>query len=143
MRLSTRGRYGLRVMHFLAKHSGEKPVPLSEISAALDLSESYLEQLIRKLRDKDLVISSRGAYGGYKLSREPKEISAGEILRTLEMHMSPTECAEEDNVCLIEDLCVARVLWKRIQDSINEVVDNYTLEDMLRDEVLISETKEA
>ncbi|MDO5718021.1 MAG: Rrf2 family transcriptional regulator [Tissierellia bacterium] len=141
MRLSTRGRYGLRLMYCLARHMNDKPIPLSLISKELDLPLNYLEQLIRKLRDSNLVKSYRGAFGGYKLSKNPDEISVGEILRVLENHMAPTECAESENVCYIEQTCAARVVWKRISDGINQAVDNYTLQDMI-DETNQSNIKE-
>ncbi|WP_425539935.1 RrF2 family transcriptional regulator [Microaceticoccus formicicus] len=140
MRLSTRGRYGLRVMHYLAKQQNDKPIALSKISTDLDLPLNYLEQLVRKLRESDLVISIRGAQGGYKLTRNPEDISVGEILRVLEQYMSTTECAEGDNVCESENHCVARIVWKKIQNSINLAVDNYTLRDMLEDEDNIENT---
>lgn len=143
MRLSTRGRYGLRVMFYLAKNLNSKPVPLSEIAGELDLSESYLEQLIRKLREYDLVTSSRGAYGGYRLSREPEAICVGEVLRILETHMSPCECTEGKDICEREDHCVTRRLWIRIGDSINDIIDNYTLQDMINDEKETMEQEEA
>lgn len=135
MRLSTRGRYGLRVMHYLAQHYNDKPIALSKISNDLDLPLNYLEQLVRKLRESGLVESVRGAQGGYRLTKKPDEIFIGEILRVMEQYMSPTECAEGDNVCSSEEHCVARIVWKKIQDSINSVVDTYTLQDMIDDEL--------
>lgn len=131
MKISTRGRYGLHLMYYLAKNNNKKPVPLSIIANDVKLPENYLEQLVRNLRDANLVISVRGAHGGYMLAKDPEEISIGQILRELETHMNATDCAAKDHVCSEENHCPARSVWRRIQGSINDAVDNYTLKDMM------------
>ncbi|MGI6703431.1 MAG: RrF2 family transcriptional regulator [Clostridia bacterium] len=133
--LSTKGRYGLRAAFDLALHYGEGPVPLKSISERQNLSVPYLEQLIAILRKDGLVTSVRGAQGGYMLSRHPSKISVGNILRSLEGPLAPAECVLDDNdkECIKADYCVTRVLWEKIMDSINSVIDSVSLQDMLDD----------
>ncbi len=135
MILSTKGRYGLRAAFDLALHYGEGPVPLKSISERQNLSVPYLEQLIAILRKDGLVTSVRGAQGGYMLSRHPSKISVGNILRSLEGPLAPAECVLDDNdkECIKADYCVTRVLWEKIMDSINSVIDSVSLQDMLDD----------
>lgn len=132
MKLSTKGRYGLKAMLELAVHSGEKPMPLKLIAEHQDISEPYLEQLISLLRKSGLVKSVRGAQGGYQLAMPAEEITVGDILRALEGPIAPTDCvSEEENYdCERLDYCVTRLIWEKIRDSISNVVDNITLQDM-------------
>lgn len=137
MKLSTRGRYGLKAVHQLSLHYGEGPIPIKNIADQENLSESYLEQLFRELRRNNLLESVRGAQGGYMLSRDPSDITVGEILRVLEGNLSPSECiAEKDFLCNNEEKCVTRDVWKKIKTSIDEVVDSITLQDMLDGQIL-------
>ncbi|CAM2848505.1 Rrf2 family transcriptional regulator [Paenibacillus sediminis] len=124
MKISTKGRYGLTIMMELASRFGEGPTSLKSIAEKNGLSEHYLEQLIAPLRNAGLVKSIRGAYGGYVLSREPKEITAGDIIRVLEGPISVVDFAEEDDPA-------KRDLWKRIRDSIANVIDSTTLHDLI------------
>jgi Rrf2 family cysteine metabolism transcriptional repressor len=133
MRISTRGRYGLRAMVELALHFGEGPIPLKNIANQQELSEHYLEQLMGNLRKAGLVKSVRGAQGGYELAKAPPQISAGDILRVLEGPISPVECIDEGKKkgsCEKIDLCPTRILWLRIYEQINKVLDSTTLEDL-------------
>lgn len=125
MRISTKGRYGLTIMIELAKQYGEEhgPTSLKSIAKTHNLSEHYLEQLIAPLRNAGLVRSIRGAYGGYVLTREPKEITSGDIIRVLEGPISPVEGIEDEEP-------VKRQLWIRIRDAVKDVLDNTTLEDL-------------
>lgn len=124
MKISTKGRYGLTIMMDLAKHYGKGPVPLKSIAERHKLSEHYLEQLVAPLRNAGLVRSVRGAYGGYKLTRSPEEISAGDVIRVLEGPISLVEFTEEDNPA-------RRDLWKRIRDSIAHELDSTTLAHLI------------
>lgn len=135
MILSTKGRYGVRAAFDLALHYGEGPIPLKNISERQNLSDPYLEQLIAILRKDGLVTSVRGAQGGYMLSRHPSEISVGDILRSLEGPMAPAECVldDYDKECIKSDYCVTRVLWEKIMDSIDKVIDSISLQDMVED----------
>lgn len=123
MKISTKGRYGLTIMIELGKLYGEGPVPLRKIAAENDLSEAYLEQLVGPLRNSGLVKSVRGAYGGYMLTRHPKEISAGDVIRVLEGPIQPVEGIEDEKQ-------PQRELWIRIRDAVKNVLDTTTIEDL-------------
>ncbi|MBO9130462.1 Rrf2 family transcriptional regulator [Bacillus sp. 165] len=125
MKISTKGRYGLTIMIDLAKKYGEGPISLKSIAQAHELSEHYLEQLISPLRNARLVKSTRGAYGGYVLSDQPANITAGDIIRVLEGPISPVEMLEEEKPA-------QRQLWERVRDAVQEVLDSTTLEDLVR-----------
>lgn len=135
MKLSTKGRYGLQAMVDLGVHAKEKHISLKSISERLSVSENYLEQLIALLKKNQLVISMRGAQGGYALARDASEITIGEILRALEGSLAPTNCTCENTThqCSKEDKCVTRSVWEKIRDSINRVVDNITLSQLIED----------
>ena len=129
--ISTKGRYGLRLMLDLATEGGESPVPVKEIAKRQNISEKYLEQIISPLSKAGLVKSIRGAQGGYILTRPASEITAGDILRAAEGTIAPVECCESG--CDRSDGCVTFGLYKRIQDAVDSVVDSTTLADMLAD----------
>jgi Rrf2 family cysteine metabolism transcriptional repressor len=133
MKLSTKGRYGVKAMFDLALHANGNPIPLRMVAQRQDISESYLEQLISGLRKAGLVKSIRGAQGGYMLATSPDKITVGQIIRVLEGSMAPADCVVEDDFdsCEKAEGCVIRIVWERIRDSINEVVDSITLQDML------------
>lgn len=131
MRLSTKGRYGLRAAVDLAVYATDSAVSISSIAARQGLSESYLEQLIARLKKAGIVTSSRGTNGGYRLAKEPKDISVGDILRALEGQLSVVECPDSHE-CDNYDSCVTKYVWKRINDSINKVVDDMTLEEVIK-----------
>lgn len=134
MKLSTKGRYGLRAMLEIGlKNCKNSAVSIKHISEQQQISENYLEQIIATLKREGYVKSIRGPKGGYTLAKEPKEISVGDILRCLEGDLNPVDCVavNEDKTCDDSALCVTKYVWKRISDSINEVVDQISLEDLL------------
>jgi Rrf2 family cysteine metabolism transcriptional repressor len=132
--MSTKGRYGLKIMFELAKKYSKGTVSLKDIAKEQELSETYSEQLISHLRKAGLVNSIRGAQGGYELSRQPSEISVGEIIRTLEGPLAPADCViDGEPECSKADYCVTRPIWEKIMDSINGVIDSITLQDMVND----------
>ncbi|SHE50187.1 transcriptional regulator, BadM/Rrf2 family [Caldanaerobius fijiensis DSM 17918] len=135
MRLSTKGQYGVRAMLELALNYGEGPIALKTIAEKQDISEHYLEQLIAILKKAGLVKSTRGAQGGYTLAMAPSEITVGDILRALEGPLAPVECVidGEEVECQRADFCVSRLVWQKIKDSLNKVVDSITLQDMVDD----------
>ncbi|HHY82284.1 MAG TPA: Rrf2 family transcriptional regulator [Clostridiales bacterium] len=135
MKLSTKGRYGVKAMFDLALHGGDTPLSLKTIAERQDISEPYLEQLISTLRKAGLVKSVRGAQGGYLLARSPDQITVGSIIRSLEGSMAPTECVAEDEPvnCEKADYCVTRLIWEKIRKSIDHVIDSITLQDMIDD----------
>ena len=123
MKISTKGRYGLTIMIELAKHHGEGPIPLRQIAAEKVLSEAYLEQLVSPLRNAGLVKSVRGAYGGYMLANKPAEMTAADVIRVLEGPIQPVEGIENEEA-------PQRELWLRIRDTVKNVLDTTTLEDL-------------
>ena len=139
LRVSTRGEYGVRLMVDLGRHYGEGPRSLTEISQAegLDQKLQYLEQLVKCLREADLVESTRGAHGGYQLRRAPEQIRMGEVVRALEGQIAPMICATEgdmDVICPRLDECSTRYLWGRLRDAITATLDAVTLADLVAEE---------
>lgn len=134
MKLSTKGRYGLRAMIDLADYSEEMPQSIACIAARQSISDSYLEQLMAKLKKAGLITSIRGAQGGYVLAKPSKEISVGDILRALE-DLSPVNCVglKGEHACGGSDTCVTRNVWKRIDDSIQHAVDSIFLDELVED----------
>lgn len=133
MKLSSRGRYGVRAMLELAMHHNEGPIPLRTVAEKQEISEHYLEQLIASLRKAGLVKSIRGAQGGYLLAKEPVEITIGDIVRILEGPIAPVECVSEEKegfCCQRAEACVTKTVWVKLRDKINEVLDATTLQDM-------------
>lgn len=129
MKLSTRSRYGMRALLYIAERSAEGPISLSAIAEEEGISLHYLEQLMRKLRLSGLVSSVRGAKGGYTLSRSAEEISVGDILRSLEGSLHLTDCLV-DEVCDRGEDCPTRQLWNKINEGMTEIVDNTMLADI-------------
>lgn len=132
MKLSTKGRYGVKAMVDLAIHYGEAPVSIKSISERQNISEYYLEQLFTPLRKSELIKSIRGAQGGYVLSKSPKEISVAEIVRVLEGPIEISECID-GSACSNIDCCATRLLWGKIKRSIDSVMESTTLEDIVND----------
>ncbi|WP_312642027.1 Rrf2 family transcriptional regulator [Hydrogenoanaerobacterium sp.] len=132
MKMSTKGRYGLRLMLDIALNSGEKPVALKDVAARQEISEKYLEQIIIKLSKAELVRGTRGARGGYVLARKPEDISVGDILRVVEGNLSPVDCAEcsGQSICARADSCITIDLWRDIKLAVESVVDNRSLADL-------------
>lgn len=132
MRLSTRGRYGLRAAYELAAHYGKGPLSLKTIAEKEEISEHYLEQLMGALRKAGLVTSVRGAQGGYELVRHPAEISVGDVIRALEGPIAPVECVDEFSPAPCDHVatCVTRLVWEKLRDSIVQVLDGMTLQDL-------------
>jgi Rrf2 family protein len=134
MKVSTRGEYGMRAMVTLAREFGNGPLSLSGIAQDSHVPAAYLEQLLGALRRSGLVTSTRGAHGGYALSRAPQEILVGEIYRVLEGPVAPMDCVSEvepEELCPFLDGCATRVVWLKVRDSIVEALDSTTLADLL------------
>lgn len=139
MKLSTKGRYGLRALIDLALYSENETVSIQSIARRQNISDSYLEQLMRKLRSAGLIVSVRGAQGGYKLARPANEISVGDVLRALEGSLEAVTCGGEDNSCQGADLCVTKFVWKRINSSIRDTVDSIKLSQLVEESRLMRE----
>lgn len=135
MKLSTKGRYGVKAMFELSLSDGKGPIALNNIAEKQRISVSYLEQLFSSLRKAGLVKSIRGAQGGYVLGKKPKDITVGDIIRTLEGSLAPSDCVgdDESKECNRANQCVTRIVWERIRDSVNDVIDTMTLQDMIDD----------
>lgn len=131
MNLSTKGRYGLRAMCELASEYGGQPISLSRIADNQHLSVRYLEQLFHALRSAGYVVSTRGAKGGYQLSRAPAEITVGEVLRVLDGDISPVGCGEGCQVCDEPEVCYTKPLWTELNQTIYRLMDNKTLADLI------------
>lgn len=137
VKLSTKGRYGLRAFIDLAVWGEAQPVTLSSIAERQEISVSYLEQLMAKLKKAGLVNSIRGVNGGYVLAKPAEEISVGDVLRALEGDLTPVECAAIDNSktthCNGSSHCVSKIVWKRINDSINNTVDSIYIGELVKE----------
>ena len=139
MKLSTKGRYGLRALIDLALYSENETVSIQSIARRQNISDSYLEQLMRKLRSAGLIVSVRGAQGGYKLARPANEISVGDVLRALEGSLEAVTCGGEDNSCQGADLCVTKFVWERINSCIRDPVDSIKLSQLVEESRLMRE----
>lgn len=145
MKLSTKGRYGLKAVIDIAVNCDTEAVALSSIALRQGISISYLEQLIAKLKKAGIVNSTRGAQGGYTLAKKPELISVGDILRALEGDLNPVDCAEVnggESTCSGSDLCVTKYVWKRISESINNVVDEIMLSELVEESVQVRENQQ-
>ena len=132
MKISTKGRYALRIMLDIASNQHNEPIRLKDIAMRQDISVKYLEQIISILTKAGYLVSIRGASGGYQLKWDPKEYTVGMILRTTEGSLAPVYCVEDNGgTCLRKGACVTVLIWKKINDAINEVVDGITLQDLV------------
>jgi len=131
MKISTKGRYALRLMLDLAiNHNGEY-ISIKSIAARQEISEKYLEQIITQLNKAGYVRSVRGAQGGYMLSKAPSEYTVGMILRLMEGSLAPVSCTEGGDSCDKASGCVTLEVYQKIQEAVNNVVDNITLADLV------------
>lgn len=137
MKISTKGRYALRLMLDLAQHSeSEQYISIKKVAGRQDISEKYLEQIVAQLSRAGYVKSVRGAQGGYRLAMEPAEYTVGMILRLIEGNLSPVSCLEDNpNKCMRCNNCVTIDVWKEINDAVNGVIDNITLQDLVEKQV--------
>ncbi|MCI8496830.1 MAG: Rrf2 family transcriptional regulator [Clostridiales bacterium] len=132
MKISTKGRYALRLMLDLAQQEGDRYISLKEISSRQGISVKYLEQIIGNLCKAGLVQSSRGAQGGYRLTRPPGEYTIGAVLRTTEGNLSPVACLDQQpNQCSRCDDCITLEFWTGLARVIDEYVDGTTLQDLI------------
>lgn len=132
MKVSTKGRYALRMMLDLASNNNGTPMSLKDIAKRQNISEKYLEQIISILNKAGYVTSVRGAQGGYTLRRDPAEYTVGMILRLTEGSLAPVACVEDEEVaCERVNSCATVMVWKKLNDAINDVVDNITVQDLV------------
>ena len=132
MRISTRARYGLRLMVEVALSYEKGPVLLKEISKNIDVSEKYLSQIIIPLKGRGLINTYSGAHSGYILSKPPSGIKLKEIVEILEGDLSLIDCVNNPSVCDRVSTCVTRDIWIKMGDKILEVLNEYTLDDLVK-----------
>ena len=132
MKISTKGRYALRLMMDLAENNNGSPISLKDVAIRQEISDKYLEQIISILNKAGYVRSVRGAQGGYLLKNPPEDYTVGMILRQTEGSLAPVACIEDDEiVCDRQQQCVTSIVYKKINDAISGVVDNITLQDLV------------
>ena len=132
MKLLSKTKYGLKACHFLGLNYQGNLVSASTLESYVSVSGKYLEKIMRMLSSRGIVTASRGASGGYSLSRHPKDITVGEIVRALEDDMEIIECVKEDGKC---KCCPSSGVWKRLYKGINQILDSMTLEQMIKGEL--------
>ena len=132
MKISTKGRYALRLMLDIALNDAKTPVRIKDIAERQQISDKYLEQIVSSLNKAGFVKSLRGPQGGYRLTKKPDEYTVGMILRLIEGSLAPVACLDDDiNNCTRADRCPTLILWEKLYDAISEVVDNITLADLI------------
>ncbi len=131
MRISTRGRYGIRALLDLAMRWGQGPVQLKDIARNQEVSLQYLEHLMRPPISAGLVRSMRGAHGGVWLARPPEEIKLSEVLEAFIGSISPVECVDDPKVCNRSDRCATRDVWCELKKVMGEVLESMTLQDLV------------
>lgn len=132
MKISTKGRYALRLLLDIALHDEAEPVRLKDTAERQDISMKYLEQIIAVLVRAGYVRSVRGPQGGYRLAKAPKEYTVGMVLRQVEGDLAPVACLEgEVNHCERQSDCVSLRIWRELDEAIRSVVDKYTLQDLI------------
>jgi len=130
--MSTRGRYGARVMLELALRHKDGAVSIKDIAESQEISANYLVQIIASLRAVGLVVSVRGSGGGYLLARPPSQITLGEVIRVLEGSIAPVHCVDNPKVCPRTDFCVMHDVWVQMKDAIDKIVDSLDLGKMVK-----------
>ncbi len=132
MKISTKGRYALRLLIDLAEHRDEGFIALKDIAKRQNISKKYLEQIVPILNRADMLRTNRGSQGGYRLSRNPDKYTVGEILRLTEGSLSPVDCVDQDPIeCEYCAECATLSIWKGLSQVINNYLDGITLQDIL------------
>ena len=134
MKVSTKGRYALRLLLDLAEHRGEGFISLKEIAERQGISKQYLEQIVSLLNTSNMLRTNRGKQGGYMLAKEPSDYTVREILRITEGSLAPVTCLEEEvNLCDKATYCKTLSMWTGLQKAINDYLDSVTLQDMVEE----------
>ena len=132
MKMSTRARYGVRLMFELGLRYGGKPMLLKDIARNEELSEKYLSQLVMPLKASGLVNSVRGAQGGYLLARPPEQITVKDIVEVLEGDLAPSDCSKDNSLCSRSSYCITRDVWEKLEKSISKTLKSITLNDLVK-----------
>ena len=134
MKVSTKGRYALRMLLDLAEHRGEGFISLKEIAERQGISKQYLEQIVSLLNTSNMLRTNRGKQGGYMLAKQPSEYTVREVLRITEGSLAPVTCLEEEvNLCDKATYCKTLSMWTGLQKAINDYLDSVTLQDMVEE----------
>lgn len=137
MKISTKGRYALRMMIDIALHNTGEWISIKDISERQSISVKYLEQIVTSLTKSGLLVSSRGPQGGYRLTKSPDKYTAGEILRAIEGNLAPIACLETgENQCERRGICPTISFWEGLHNAINNYVDSVTLQDLVNSQCL-------
>ena len=138
MKLSTKGKYGVRAVFEIACHYGKGPITIKEIADRQGISFFYLEQILHRLGKADVIESVRGPAGGYLLSRRPEELTIGDVVRALEGPIALSHCLEpgESGDCHQTDDCVAKMVWAKVGAKIEEALDSISFDDLLRRQLI-------
>lgn len=132
MKISTKGRYALRMLCDLAQHRNNGYISLKDIAERQDVSKKYLEQIVPMLNKADILKTNRGYQGGYMLAKSPDKYTVGDILRITEGSLTPVACLDDDpNMCERSGNCITLPLWKGLNKVINDYLDSITLQDLL------------
>lgn len=132
MKISTKGRYALRMLIDLAEHSNDGFIALKDIAERQGISKKYLEQIVPILNRSDILQTNRGFQGGYKLAQSPDKYTIGKILRLTEGSLSPIPCLDQNpNQCERSNVCVTLPIWQGLSKVINDYLDSITLQDIL------------
>ena len=132
MKISTKGRYALRIMIDLSLNDNGNFISLKDISVRQEVSIKYLEQIISMLNKAGYLETARGNNGGYKLAKKPSEYTVGDILRATEGDLAPIYCLADEEECTRKENCKTHTFWKGLDDVINNYVDSVTLEDLIK-----------
>ncbi len=134
VRVTAKEQYGLRAMVELARHYGDTPVSLGQVAEAQGIALASLEQIMAGLRRSGLLESKRGVYGGYRLSRPPEQITAGDVFRAMEGSIVPIQCVTEVvcDPCAREAMCATRTVWEQVHDRLVDTLDSITLAELSR-----------
>ena len=133
MKLSTKGKYGLKAIFELSLHVDEGPIPVNMIASKQNIPEQYLEQIFSTLKKSKLVKSVRGAQGGYLLNEEPKNITVGDVLDVLEGPVALSQCILVEGCCENSNDCSTKLVWEKLKKGIEDVLNSITLQDMIDD----------
>lgn len=132
MIVTTKGKNALKLMIDLSLHQGEEYVKLKDIAKREEISEKYLEHIVSFLQKARKVKSTRGANGGYRLVKEPKDYTVGEIIKCLEGDLAPTDCLSGDkSICTKREQCWCLPLWMKLDQAVNDVLEHTTLQDVI------------
>lgn len=134
MKMSTRGRYGLRVMLELAINYGKTPVVAESIARSQEISENYIHMLVKSLKDSGLLVACRGPNGGYMLAKPPAQITVLEIINAMEGKTAVVDCIENKSSCSRSGSCIARSIWVRVNLAIDTSLEKITLGEIIGDQ---------